>query len=125
MTDKTFEKQLEKFGTDYVGHERQPTKTRAKSDEYSEAMATVVKELMNTVQGRHWFWEKLAYCQTFGFVCDPEKTHLNARFQGMQDVGMLIYQEINAIAPDLILTMNQEAAQRNMVSTRRQAQDED
>lgn len=125
MTDKTFEKQMEQFGTEFVVNERAPTQARARREEYSEAMTSVVKELMNTVQGRHWLWEKLAYCQTFGFVCDPEKTHLNARFQGMQDVGMLIYQEINAVAPDLILTMNQEAAQRNMVSARKQAQSED
>lgn len=124
MTDKIYEKQLEQFGTNATVIERQRTPMQARSTEYVEAVTQVVKDLMNTVQGRHWMWEKLMFCGTLGFTCDPERAHTASYFRGMQDVGLALYHEINAIAPDMILTMNQEAAQRNMAVAKRLQPDE-
>lgn len=126
MTDKIFENQLKQFGDEAIVIERgRSTPAAINNEERTAAMIAVVKGLMDTVQGRQWVWEKLAFCQALGFVCDPEKPLTVSYFRGMQDVGLYLYQEINAVSPDMILTMNQEAAQRNMVSARKVPESED
>lgn len=113
--DKVFAKQLEQFGTEaYVLQQSTPVR-----EESREGQINVVRELMDTVQGRQWLWEKLDLCRIFGSTFIPDKPNVGDYLQGIRDVGLSIYQEINAAAADKIFLMNQEAAQRILVAKKK------
>lgn len=113
--DKVFAKQLEQFGTEaYVLQQSVPQR-----EESREAQIGVVRGLMETVQGRQWLWEKLDLCRVFGSTFIPDKPNVGDYLQGVRDIGLNLYQEINAAAPDKIFMMNQEAAERILVAKKK------
>ena len=84
----------------------------------------VVQNLMSTVVGRKWMWEKLEGCHIFAasFSGDPLFT---AYAEGERNQGLLLLNSIMASCPDLYIQAAREANDRRSASERARSQDTD
>lgn len=109
--DKTYKRQLEKFGTEQV-RVTHGNSEKKKIEEQRQSMLSIVRMIMETMQGRQWMWSKLDMCGVFTspiVTGDPYGTHF---LSGAQAVGHNLLADIMAASADKFALMSQEAAAR-------------
>ena len=108
MIDKKFQKQLDKFGiesTQIVESELpRPARTPINS--------SIIKMLMDTIEGREWLYNKLDFCCVFATPFVAGKPDATAFLCGLQEVGHHLQAEIMQNSPNEYFLMTQEAAAR-------------
>ncbi len=109
--DKTFEKQLEAFGIEQTRVVDVDIKKRARQ-ESGEASLSTIRQIMSTIQGRQWMFDKLDIARVFTAPFAPGQPDTTAFLAGIQAFGQILLQEIMSGAPEEFYTMNQEAAAR-------------
>jgi len=111
MIDKEYKKQLEAFGVDYT-EVREGDIKRIESAAEIEAKNSIVKAIMDTVEGRQYLYNKLDMCGVFTSPVvkgDPYGTHVLC---GVQSVGHVILNDIMLASPKNFPLMLEEAAAR-------------
>ena len=114
MTDKIYEKQLEEFGIDEIVAPTKADTKRSYKDDEARAMVAVVRNILNTPEGRQWIYNKLEVCGTFAAPLVPKDSHGSHVLIGMQSVGQMILNETMNASPEAFLLMSQEAAGRKL-----------
>ena len=111
MTDKVYQKQLEKFGIESTRIvEGNPLQKRR--EENVETMLGIVRMLMNTIEGRHWIYSKLEFCCVFSTPFVAGKPDATAFLCGLQEFGHQLNIEVHQASPNEYCVMLQEAAAR-------------
>ena len=94
----------------YNADDPKQVKKAKKQAEFDEALKLdVIKTVMSSVPGRQWIYSMLAKCHIFHtpFVRgEPDSTVFNC---GEQNFGLFLLSDVQSAAPDLYLTMVQEA----------------
>lgn len=113
MNDKVFKKQLEQFGIESTRVvESDPNKLQ--KQQFIENNTSVVRALMNSVEGRQWVYSQLSLCGVFATPYIPERP-LDTAFQcGMQEVGHHLQREVESVAPEEYYKMVMEEFARAM-----------
>jgi len=109
--DKTFKRQLEKFGTEQY-QAIEPDIQRKQRQTQFEATLDITRALMSTMEGRQWAYNKLDfYCvNSTPFV--PNDPYATAFLCGLQEAGHQLQGEILLACPNEYSLMLQEAAAR-------------
>lgn len=110
--DKTYKKQLEKFGIEST-LAVEDNLTKRQQQQYRETNLLVVKNLMETMEGRQYFFSKLDMCRVFTCPFVPTDPHGTSFFSGIQAVGQNLLDDIMRASPERFATMLQEAAARD------------
>lgn len=112
--DKKYARQLEKFGIEsvLVIEENQDKKQRL---QYRETNLSVVKNLMNTMEGRQWLFSKLDMCRVFCTPFIATDPHGTSFFSGVQAVGHNLLDDIMRAVPENFAVMLNEAAARDVM----------
>lgn len=111
MTDKFYSKQLEAFGIEAVRITEGDVE-RQRQDQLQRAFATVIKSIMDTMEGRQYFYSKLNMCRVFTTPFIPGAPDGTAFFAGVQSVGQNLLDDIMRSAPENFYLMIQEAEAR-------------
>lgn len=111
MIDNTYKKQLEQFGIESVKQTEGDIKRLQKAAEL-EAMISVVKALMENVEGRQWLYTKLDMCGVFTAPIAPGDAYGTHVLCGIQSVGHAILNDIMRASSENFPLMLQEAAAR-------------
>ncbi len=116
MTDKTYKKQLEKFGIESTRViDGDPIRKRL--DDTAETMLGVVKDLMDSIEGRQWIYSKLALCGVFATPYIPGHPEDTAFQCGMQEIGHHLQREVEVASPKNYYLMVEEASTRALNAT--------
>lgn len=113
MSDKIYEDQLKAFGIEQVRAPETDLKKRFRQ-ESAESSEFTVKQIMSSMEGRRWMFEKLDLARVFTAPFAPGQPDVSAFLAGIQAFGQILLQEIMLSAPEEFYTMNQEAAARKM-----------
>ncbi len=111
MSDKFFQKQLEKFGTEAVQIIEGDLQHKRREIKF-ETTIGITRALMSTMEGREWVYNKLDfYCvNSTPFVAG--KSDATAFLCGLQEAGHHLQREVISAAPNEYTLMLQEAAAR-------------
>lgn len=109
--DKTYQKQLEAFGIESV-RVTEGDAERHRQERDREALLAVVKHVMETIEGRQYFYSKLEMCRVFTSPFIPGAPDGTAFFSGVQSVGQSILDDIMRASPANFFLMIQEAEAR-------------
>lgn len=113
MTDDIFQKQLESLGVDSTRITSGDAE-RAQQEQLRRAMLSVVKIIMDSMDGRRWFYSKLEMCRVFTTPFVAGKQDVTSFLSGLQAVGQNMLRDIMEASPEKFFLMTQEAAARNM-----------
>lgn len=106
--DKVLEKQLEAFGgIEYT----QAIDSAPESPKFNQSL-NVVKNIMQTMEGRAWMFGKLELCGVNATPYVPGRPDDTAFNCGMQELGHQLQAEIMQVAANEYSIMLQEAATR-------------
>lgn len=113
MIDETLKKQFEALGIE----SELPKKSDVKQGYSERTKATILaitKELMNTPDGRQWLYYQLDLCRTFNAPFVAGNPDISQFFAGAQAIGLKIFDDIMAVAPENFATMLQEEKVRKI-----------
>lgn len=106
MTDHVYEEQLKALG---IKSSEEEVKISVKTDEI-DAMRSVVRSIMDSIQGRRWIYGKLNACGVFTAPIVPNDSYGTHVLCGIQSVGHMILSDVMAASPDNFPLMLKEAA---------------
>lgn len=111
MSDNFYKKQLEKFGVEST-RILDGDAEKQRQQQFHESMIAVVKQFMETIEGRQYFYSKLDMCRVFTTPFIPGAPDGTAFFSGIQSVGQNLLDDIMQASPENFYVMLQEAAAR-------------
>lgn len=114
MTDKKFQKQLEAFGIEQT-QLVEPDHDKHRRQINFETTLGITKALMNTMEGRHWIFNKLDFCCVNSTPFVGANPHATSFLCGLQEFGHHLQNEVLMAAPNEYALMLQEAAARNQI----------
>lgn len=99
MSDNFFRKQLEAFGIEQVRVVEEDI-DRKRQEDFKQRKHNVIRRIMETPQGREWFayWLDITLAFTPPFA--PGKPDYSAFLSGAQAVGLLMFRDLMAAAPE-------------------------
>ena len=89
--------------------EKQVKKARKKAEVDKALSEDVVRNIMQSATGRAWIYKKLEGCHIYGNPFIPGQSDTTAFNLGEANQGKILLAEVQSAAPDLYLTMIQEA----------------
>lgn len=120
MHDPEFKKQLEQFGTEAIRLVRGDISKKRQQDR-QEATNTIIKFLMERVEGRQWAYAQLDMCRVFSSPFVAGQSDVTSVLMGLQMYGHTLLADIMAAAPEQFYVMNQEEnARRQAVESQDQ-----
>ena len=94
----------------YDANDKEQVKKAKRKVEVDSALALdVVRNIMQSATGRAWIYNKLEQCHIYGNPFIPGQADTTAFNLGEANQGKILLAEVQAAAPDLYLTMLQEA----------------
>jgi len=84
-----------------------------KSESRQDRDANDVREVMNSVRGRRFIWNKLAFCGLYKTSYAGE--HEIFYNEGMRNIGLKILADVSEACPEAYLLMQKENREENNV----------
>jgi len=109
--DNAYKKQLEVFGIDSVSAVESEVQKKQVDDE-KRVMLSIVRSIMERMEGRQWIYSKLDMCKIFTTPFVPSDSHGTSFFSGIQAVGQNLLNDIMQACPEQFYLMIQEASAR-------------
>lgn len=111
MSDKVYQKQLEKFGIEQ-NQIVEPDLVHERRKIHFESTIGITKAIMSTMEGRQWIYNKLDFCCVFSTPFVAGKPDATAFLCGLQEFGHHLLKEVMIAASNEYSLMLQEAAAR-------------
>jgi hypothetical protein len=121
MTDDFYKKQLEAFGIESVRITKGDI-NKKRSQERQESMLTMIRLIMDRVEGRQWLYTILDMCRVFTSPFVPGQPDVTAFFSGAQALGHKILADIMVAAPQNYYLMISEEESRKQALEAGQAE---
>ena len=87
----------------------QVKKAKQKTESLNDQKLNDVREIMNSVRGRRFYWRLMAKCGIFHNNFHGEKTHDTAYDLGQRNIGLQLLADVNEAAPEAYLIMLRES----------------
>lgn len=85
----------------------QVQKAKEKSESFNDRRLNDVREVLNTVRGRRFFWRYLEICGVFKTSnADASQIFFN---EGMRNIGLQLLADVNEASPEAYLLMLRES----------------
>jgi len=81
---------------------------RLEIEKRRKAELDVIRSIMMTKAGRAWIWNWLDKCHIFGSTFFGEETHRSAFAQGQENVGRILWLDVQEASLDQYVKMVQE-----------------
>jgi len=84
---------------------QQVEKAKQKTESQNDQRLNDVREIMNSVRGRRFYWKLMVKCGIFQNNFHGEQTHDTAYDLGQRNIGLQLLADVNEAAPEAYLKM--------------------
>jgi len=91
-----------------AGDKKQVNEKRTKKGREDFRIKNIVLDIMQTSQGREYFYGLLEFCHIWRLTFDPENQSITCFREGERNVGLKVLADINQASPDLYHQMCRE-----------------